>query len=454
MTGIFLFIVLVFAALPSLYVAAALPALWISQSTLLGKNAVLFSVGSVDVTVVDLVLVMLFVKLCSSALWRRELVANRLLYAAVAGFVLVNLLATLAGGAKFGEAHMSRCLTSLARLLSEIAIIPILAQAVQTLPQAKRCIGIVLATLGVLAAIQFINLFGASHGITIGEVQGIERGEIRYFGPVGDSVGAVLLLGYVASLCFMSFVGIGAFLTGILLTAGLGAIFAAGVATVLFLLLGARTETVRISVRQKLWLMPALAFVVLLAAVTFAKPLSKTLFDRISTGNASVSGGQRVANAEAATAMLTDNPLLGVGFMGYEDVLGRYGGAKYFDLDHPTGATANANNQIFQSLTDGGICGLLAFGALVVCAARLLMRIARCCEDRFVATFFLAAFIWLLAQIFGNLAAVWLNPSSYVARLLWVVLGLGVAVQRLLPKTNSQPVPTAAESENAQLVPA
>jgi hypothetical protein len=36
----------------------------------------------------------------------------------------------------------------------------------------------------------------------------------------------------------------------------------------------------------------------------------------------------------------------------------------------------------------------------------------------FLSTFYLAVFIWLLAEVFGNLAAVWLAPSCYVARLL------------------------------------
>jgi len=41
---------------------------------------------------------------------------------------------------------------------------------------------------------------------------------------------------------------------------------------------------------------------------------------------------------------------------------------------------------------------------------------------------YLAAFIWLLAQVFGNLAAVWLSPSCYRRTgLLWIMLGVGIA---------------------------
>jgi O-antigen ligase len=140
--------------------------------------------------------------------------------------------------------------------------------------------------------------------------------------------------------------------------------------------------------------------------------------------------------------MIADNPLLGVGYMGYERMLERYGGDRYFDLAHPDGASANANNQILQSLTDGGFLGLLAFTLLVFCAARLLWKTAAQCDDGLIGTFFVAAFLWLLTQVFGNITAVWLNPASFVARLAWLALGLAVAVARMFP----------AEEENAATV--
>ena len=167
------------------------------------------------------------------------------------------------------------------------------------------------------------------------------------------------------------------------------------------------------------------------------------------------SANQRIASATNAVAMIVDNPLFGVGYMGYQSALDRYGGDKFFDLGHLDGATANANNQFLQTLTDGGVPGLAAFLLLVFCAARLLLKIATQSDDPFLSTFYLAAFIWLLAQVFGNLAAVWLAPSCYVARLLWIILGIGVAIQRLVPAAltrqslNAQP--TAAQTP---LVPA
>ena len=451
MTTLALIAIALCALLPSRHLTAVLPALWMFQGVLLTPSPAILSAGPVDVTPVDIVLVSLLLRCAFGIVVKRQLAADPALYSAILIFLSVNLIATLAAGVKFGQGQFLRCLTSEARLVSEIALVPVMACAITTLPQARRCIGILLATLAALAAIQFINFFGASHGIIIGEVQGIERGEVRYFGPVGDSVGFVLLLGYAASLCFARIAGACAFLGGILLTAGVGSIFAAGLGTVLFLAFGTQSAEVRDFARRRLWLLPMFAFAGLAGLAIFAQPMAKTLLDRVGSGSYASSGGQRLATAQMAGAMIADNPLLGVGYMGYEYVLAHYGGDRLFDLTHLDGSTANANNQFLQALTDSGVCGVLALGALVFCAARLFRRVASRSEDRFIGTFFLAAFIWLLALAFGNLAAVWLNPSSFVARFFWIILGAAVAVQRLLP---CEAADRSVIEETPRLVPA
>ena len=451
MTAFFLVLAAICAVLPSRYVVAILPAFWLSQNSILAPNVAVFHAGPMDVTPVDLVLVSLLLRWGCGIVVKKQLVADQPLYAAIVIFLTVNFLATLAAGVKFGQGQFLRSLTSEARFLSEIALVPVMACAITTRPQARRCIGILLATLAAVAAIQFVNFFGASHGIVIGEVQGIERGEVRYFGPVGDSVGFVLLLGYLVSLCFANVIGAAAFLGGILLTAGIGAIFAAGLGTVLFLAIGTQFADVRALALRRLWLLPLFALAGVAGVTVFARPLVKTLVDRVESGSYASSGGQRVATAKLAGAMIEDNPLLGVGYMGYEAALPHYGGAKLFDLTHHDGGTANANNQFLQALTDAGLLGLLATGALVFCAARLLLRVAQGSDDRFLSTFYIAALLWLLAQVFGNLAAVWLIPSSYIARFLWIILGIGVAVQKL---PASETAARRALQESPQLVPA
>jgi O-antigen ligase len=460
MNALILFAVLICGLLPNRWIAPVLPLIWVferflpapDQLPIPGGNVppLLVHVGAIGLSPADLIIILLLVKLTVSLALHKELVIDRSLYLALAFYLSVNLIASLAAGLKFGEAALLGSLTSWARFIAEALVIVIISQTIHTAAQAKRVLRILLGTLVLLAAIQFVNCFGASHGFVIGEVQGLERGEARYFGPVGDSVGMVLLLGYLAALCFSSITGAALFLGGILLTGGLGAVVATCVGTALFIFFGLRTALVRDFALRLLVILPLLALLALVSLGLFTDSFGTTLRDRLTSGNYLDSGAQREASSKLAAPMILDNPLLGVGYMGYERALEHYGGDAYFDLEHPDGGTANANNQILQALTDGGIVGLLALAVLIIIAARLFLRVVARSDDRFLSTYFLAAFLWLLTQVFGNLAAVWLNPASFVARLLWVSLGVGVAVARLLPvpqprSASSRPAPAAPE---------
>jgi O-antigen ligase len=431
MKAILLAIVLLSGFLPVCYVAAALPALWIIQRTLLGDPGILFSIGGADLSMVDGVIVALLLRALYSLLVTRQLALDRPLYLALGVFFLVNFLATLAAGAKFGMSPMLRSTISLARLATEVALVPILAQSITSRAQARRCFQIVLGTLLVLAVIQFVNFFGASRGFAIGEVQGAERGELRYFGPVGDSVGFVLLLGYVIALCAARPVPVLLFAGGILLTAGIGAVLGLLVATALVVLFGIDRDALRTVSRRWLWLAPIAALVIAVAAVPLARPMAGTLIDRLSSGAFQQSGSQRKDSATLGLRMFADNPLTGVGFMGYNAALERYGGKEFFSLAKEDGGTANTNNQWLQVLADSGLPGLAAFIGVVATAATLFLRISRRCDDALLRIGLRGACLWLLAQTFGNLAAVWLVPSSYIARFLWVLLGIAVAAGRL-----------------------
>jgi O-antigen ligase len=450
MNALILLAVLICGLLPNRWIAPALPLIWVFERLLPKDHQFLAHVGAINLSPADVIIILLLVKLAVSLALHKELVIDRSLYLGLSFYLSVNLLASLGAGMKFGEAALLGSLTSCARFVAEALVIVIISQTIQTPAQAKRVLRILLGTLVLLAAIQFVNWFGASHGFVIGEVQGLERGQPRYFGPIGDSVGMVLLLGYLVALCFASVTGAALFLGGILLTAGLGAVVATCVATALFFFFGLRTPAVRDFALRGLLLLPLLALAALVSVSLFTNSLDTTLLDRLTSGNYLDSGAQRGTSTKFAATMILDNPLLGVGYMGYERALKQYGGDAYFDLQHGDGGTANANNQILQALTDGGIVGLLAFAILITVAARLFLRVAARSEDRFLSTYYLAAFLWLLTQVVGNLAAVWLTPASLIARLLWVSLGVAVAVARLLPVTQSSSAssrPAPAEPE-------
>ena len=435
--AIYFFLVALALLLPGRYVAALMPTFWVLFNLGVPPDEALASAGMMNLRGMDLMTLILCGKFVLRVIREKEIPYDRLLYGSILIFLAVNFVASLAGGMKLGDAQFLRGLTSLLRFTSEILILPIIAQFIRTEEQAKRCIWIVLSLLIVLACIQYINFFGASRGISIGEVQGLERTQPRFFGPVGDSIGTVLLLGYVTSLCFGNWHGASLFFGGILLTLGLNAIVLTLFGTLVFAFFGTRTAPVLASIRRNLWASPLAVIAIVMAGVLFAGPLTAPLRDRLSSGSAASSGGQRLASATMAGRMIADNPVLGVGYMGFESALEHYGGGEFFNLTRHDGATANTNNQLLQTFTDSGILGIFAYVLLMFSAARLFWSVATRWEDPFLRTFFLGAFIWLISQLFGNQAAVWLVPSSYVTRILWLLLGIAVALEQRVPRKSS-----------------
>ena len=430
MSAILYLILLLCALLPLPYLAAGMLPLWMLQTAMVSEDPALMHAGPIDLMPTDFMLALVLARTAFDVLLRRELRIDRPFFAALGFYVAVMALASLVASVEFGMACLTHAVTALARLCSEMFLALALAHSIATPAQARRCLGIVAVTLTTLAIIQFVNYVGAPRGFIIGEVQGIERGELRFFGPVGDSIGSVLLLGYAVALCRARLAGAALALGGILLTAGVGAMLSASAATVLFLLFAARSIAVREFLEKNLRVLPVLGIVCIVAALCAAQPVARMLRERAGSGSYANSGAQRVANATLAFAMIERHPVFGVGFMGYQAALASVGGAKYFDVTKRDGGTANANNQILQTLCDGGLAGFLAFLAVIAVAVRLCWRIAARSEDRFVQAFYLGALVWLIAEFFGNQGAVWLIPSSYVARLIWVIAGVGAALER------------------------
>ena len=219
------------ASVPACYGLAWIPCLIVIQSLFLESDRVAFSIGPADVTASDFAIMVLLGRYVFEIVRGRDVVRDKAIFTAIALYLGVVFSASLFSSLKFGPPHTIRCFTSCVRLVPEMLIVAMMANSLKNLTQARRCAGILFGLLGVLVAIQFVNFLGARHGFKIGEVQGIERGELRYFGPVGDSVGFVLLLGYLLALCYGRLVLAVLVLASIALTAGLGSMFAAVVAT-------------------------------------------------------------------------------------------------------------------------------------------------------------------------------------------------------------------------------
>ncbi len=415
------------ALLPNWLAAALLPALLAGQHLLITDEERL-TVGPIGVYPLDILTGLMFVKWFLFGGPQRLSANDRGMNWAWGTWATVNLLASLVAGVKFGDAHMIGCLVPWARGIADSLLMVIVADSLRSRGQARISISILLLFLFGLVAIQFVNFFGAGSGLVIGEVQGLERDQPRIFGPVGDSVGFVLLLGYVFGLCRENLVIAATFAGGILLTAGLGAVLGMAVATALFLTVCAPQHLLEARRGRMLRLLFGFGVVAALALV-YAGPLTSTLRERLEAQHEE-SGDQRLATVRVALAMIDDNLASGVGFLGFRLVIGRYGGSDYFDLTNPDGATANANNQALQALTDAGIAGLLALAILIFAAARVVYRAAALARDPLLRAYFWAVLLWILSQAFGNVAATWLTPSSFVATLFWINLGIAQAMNR------------------------
>ena len=435
------------ASVPACYGLAWIPCLIVIQRLCLEPDDVVISIGPADVSTSDFATMILVGRYVFEIVRGRDVVRDRSVFTAIAVYLGVVFFASLFSSLKFGEPHALRCFTSWVRLVPEMLIVAMMANSLKTLTQARRCAGILFGLMGVLVAIQFVNFLGASRGFTIGEVQGMERGELRYFGPVGDSVGFVLLLGYLLALCSGRLVLAVLVLASIALTAGLGSMFAVVVATGFFLLFARQAPAFGGAVRRLLWAVPALLFAGLAVVVLFGQTLFAPMLHRAENHGFARSGEQRLASGIMAKKMIADNPLTGVGYMGYERALFHYGGEEFFNPAKLDGSTANANNQFLQTLSDAGLPGILAFALLMFAITRRIWLTARC-SDPFFRAYFLGVFLWVLTMIFGNLAAIWLMPS-YISRIMWIVTGSAIAVGRLLAERADE---TAAHDSPPQPV--
>ena len=133
-TLLLLLIVAVWALLPNRYAAAGLPAFCVLQRLLIDGDLSLFAVGPLHFQAVDALLLLLLAKCIFALAMEKELAVHGPLYFAIGLYLGVNLLATLAAVARFTDAPALGSVTPWIRLVSDILIVPITAQAVRTLP--------------------------------------------------------------------------------------------------------------------------------------------------------------------------------------------------------------------------------------------------------------------------------------------------------------------------------
>ena len=221
-----------------------------------------------------------------------------------------------------------------------------------------------------------------------------------------------------------------------------GGVLALLVVAVLLLLLPARA--VFRSRKQKLVAFAALvAATVLVFSVTSASvvPRIETIFAPGETG-----AGRTNIWRGAATS-IGEDPLLGVGFYGFKSVSNelmlRTPGVDLLTYDlRPDGI--EVHNAFLGSLAELGVLGLVLFLGLVVSTGRQLRRVSA--QARRQGNVFLARVsnALLLGLLGWSAAAMFLSAET--SRSLWILIGLSLALPKLLEASDKAPARSASSA--------
>jgi O-antigen ligase/polysaccharide polymerase Wzy-like membrane protein len=276
-----------------------------------------------------------------------------------------------------------------------------------------RWIGV---TCAFIAASVYVSALLYAVGIPFGEVLVFENGGIRAFGPLGDQVSFVLVLPALTSLVAASPAMFGVYLGALLLTATRGAVLCLVVGVIAYFLAVA-TGRIRPDRRRLRWTVLAM----LVGAAVWLTPLSATLMGRVWEQPGDSGYSLRLAAITTGAGVFRDNPVLGLGFNGFEAARP----ALYEDWLNPLSAEnglSRTSNQYVQTATDGGALALLLLVLFVISIGRNALRVAGWRE---ATPELIASQLWLISMIVGNQGALWLLSHTTSGFFIFAVAGLG-----------------------------
>lgn len=268
-------------------------------------------------------------------------------------------------------------------------------------------------------------------GFAFGEVQVFKDGEIRVFGPLGDQVGFILTLFVIRSLVHRNWVLCGLHMGALFLTATRGALITLGVAFVLMfaLYVSKPRKVYRKSLATLVIAMP-IFFAVLVGFGSF-------LVERFVNPERLLHGVKtRTASMQLGLLVFMDNPILGVGFSGFQEAVWRYSPESYFDV-FLENYVSTAANQAVHTAAEGGIVGLVMLTLLLMAIflrTRRMMKAVGPAEghEREIRSMW----IWMLAFVMGNQSAVWMLPESLLGYLFFLVAALACGPRRPLAQSD------------------
>jgi hypothetical protein len=376
--------------------------------------------GEANVELYDVLIVSAIGRLYVSLIVRGETRRVQTCWRAIGGKLAVFLgslcIATGIAGWRFGPDLFVAEVAPLLRLTSQVAAGMAIAVALRSPTEVTKAWRL-LRAMGYLAAVSVgVSFVAWFLGMAFGEVQSGEE-VTRWFGPVGDEVGFVLVFFALWEAAARQWSRAGLLGAAVLLTGTRGALMTLAVGVgALWVNAGGLLPLGRRRVAL------GMAVVVAVLAVVWVADPGQVRQRFLSSQMLGQGLAQRTETMWTALRMLADFPVLGVGFQGFRLLKDSYDhDARRLTSDGHV--ASNAANQYLQTAIDGGGVALAAFVAVMWRAVNVVSGQA---DGRWrVAA--AASASWLWALLLGAQTVAWLLPSSVIGQLVWVVIGLAIA---------------------------
>lgn len=293
----------------------------------------------------------------------------------------------------------------------------------------------VLRVFGIVCgASVYAGLIANQFGINFGEIDQESRDSfIRYFGPIGDQVGFILILFAIIALCYQRWLEFAFYVGAIVLTGTRGAMIALVIgATWNFFAYRRNSGGLFDLFRRVLTVSLVMGTIVIVTVSTLGTATRERLLTRTSFFEGISS---RAEVFSLAVEIFRSYPITGVG----------YGGFRYTQVK--VGEAANAGtksdenrgiyfvqNQILQFATDGGIICFILYAGFAISVIRLSRHVifhALPADKRALAGFE----SFLVASFIGNQSAVWFVSEAASGYMIMMAAGVILAYDRMIKGT-------------------
>jgi O-antigen ligase/polysaccharide polymerase Wzy-like membrane protein len=381
----------------------------------------LVSVGDADIQIYDVIVVIIAVRVLLAMIVGRYRVHS---VPSLFAFFTVLFVATALNYFRFGPGIFASQMTAFARYAMQGAVLFLVVHSIRR-PRQLWLVTKTITLIGYLLILPvYVNALFFSSGVAVGEVVS-SRGIIRFFGPVGDQIGFMILFFVFKELVAGRMLQAAIFGVAVVATGTRAALITLIVGVIILTLRSGRGAS------RPSWVpLYAGAFLLLISPALWFD--LGGMWSRFSNPTV-LEGGftQRMATMRVATDVVIDNPIVGVGFSGFRQVALDYDVEGWFrGLYYPHSFISTASNQFLQVATDGGVIAVAAFVVLILSILRAFDTAASCSSGE-LRNVMLAGYAWTVAMAFGTHTAVWLTAGSLIAHLLWVMLALAVLAANL-----------------------